>query len=332
MDMAVAFVQACLLLFPAGQVSPAAIQRTTGPTADREPVVRVVRMREQSVVSLHVVARTADGTGDEGIGSAVVIGPGGLLLTNAHVIDNGVAVHVRTMDGRDVETTVIGLDPEADLALLRCPDASGLVPVVLGDSAATPVGTFVVAIGNPYGFHHSVSFGILSAKARGLDDSGLEFLQTDAAVNPGNSGGGLFDLDGRLIGITSSIFSPSPRVNVGLNFAIPVNVVKVLLPQLKAGAVRHGWLGVSTRATANPVAAGVALEILEVAPGGPAHASGLLPGDVVIAAATAARAIVPARLHETVWLSAPGTRLTLQVLRAGQRHSIGVATGMKPVR
>ena len=330
--MGVALVQACLFLLLGGQPSPPGLQTRTARAAHREPVVRVVRLREQSVVSLHVVERAADGRDSEGIGSAVVIGPGGLLLTNAHVIDDGVAVHVRTMDGRDVETTVIGRDPEADLALLRCSDASGLVPVVFGDSAATPVGTFVVAIGNPYGLHHSVSFGILSAKARGLDDSGLEFLQTDAAVNPGNSGGGLFDLDGRLLGVTSTIFSPSGSVNVGLNFAIPVNVVKVLLPQLKAGAVRHGWLGVSTRAAANPAAGGVALEIVEIAPGGPAHASGLLLGDVVIAAATAARAIVPARLHETAWLSAPGTRLTLQVLRGGQRRSIGVATGMKPVR
>lgn len=300
-----------LLMLLTGRASPPELQRGTPPSADRDPVVRVVRMRVQSVVSLHDVERAADGNDGEALGSAVVIGPDGLLLSNAHVIENGVG---------------------ADLALLRCSDSSGLVPVVFGDSAVTPVGTFVVAVGNPYGLHHSVSFGILSAKARGLDDSGLEFLQTDAAVNPGNSGGGLFDLDGRLIGITSGILSPSGSLNVGLNLAIPVNLVTALLPQLKAGAVRHGWLGVSTRATANPPASGVALEILGVASGGPADVSGLLPGDVVIAAAAATRAIMPSRLHEAVWLSVPRTRVTLQVLRHGQARSIVVVTGTRPVR
>jgi serine protease Do len=321
-----------LLLLVVGQAFAPGLQGRAAASAGRDPVVRVVRLREPSVVSLHVVERTADGKDGETLGSAVVIGSGGLLVTNAHVIEHGVTVHVRTMDGRDLETTVIGRDAEADLALLRCSDSTGLLPVAFGDSAATPVGTFVVAIGNPYGLHHSVSFGILSAKARGLDDSGLEFLQTDAAVNPGNSGGGLFDLDGRLIGITSGILSPPSGGNVGLNFAIPVNVVKALLPQLKAGEVRHGWLGVSMRPTTNPAAPGVALEVLDVAPGGPADESGLLRGDVVISAATAAHAMPASRLHEAVWLSVPGTRLVLEVLRDRQRRAIVVVTGKTPVR
>ena len=291
-------------------------------------VVRVIRARQSSVVSLHVVERPSEKGIAEALGSAVVVAAGGLLVTNAHVIESASAVHIRTVDGRDILTTILARDPESDLALLRSSDATGLVPTGLADSDAAPVGTFVVAIGNPYGLHHSVTFGVISAKARGLDDSGLEFLQTDAAVNPGSSGGGLFDLQGRLLGITSGILTPPGGGNVGLNFAIPVNVLKALLPQLEAGEVRHGWIGASMRGTKTAglsAVTGVALEVLAVSPGSPAEAAGLRPGDVVLRARSP-RAIPAARLHEAVWLSRPGTHFVLDVLRNGVPQILTVVT------
>jgi serine protease Do len=283
-------------------------------------------MREMSVVSLHVVEANEE---EASIGSAVVIGPRGLLVTNAHVIEGGAVVHVRTMDNRDLPATIIGRDEESDLALLRCTEAEGLVPVVFGNSDTAPVGVFVVAIGNPYGFHHSVAFGVLSAKSRGLDDTGLEFLQTDAAINPGNSGGGLFDLEGRLLGITSRMFGPNRGSNVGLNFAIPVNVVKALLPQLQAGEVRHGQLGVSLHGVPAPGGGRLALKVEAVQPGGPADTAGLRPGDILLGA-TGTPPIPASRLYEAIWLSRPGSRFTLDVLRDGARRSVVVVTGQAP--
>lgn len=310
------------LLLSAATVETEPQRRT--PARPDEPVARVMRMREMSVVSLHVVEAGADD--EASIGSAVVIGPHGLLVTNAHVIEGGAAVHVRTMDGRDVPATVIGRDKESDLALLRCSEAGDLVPVVFGDSDTAPVGVFVVAIGNPYGFHHSVAFGVLSAKARGLDDTGLEYLQTDAAINPGSSGGGLFDLQGHLLGITSRMFGPNGGSNVGVNFAIPVNVVKALLPQLQTGEVRHGSLGVRMRSVPAPGGGRLALEVEAVQPGGPADAGGLRAGDIVLGV-TGTAPIPAARLHETVWLARPGARFTLDVRRDGKHRTVSVVTG-----
>lgn len=301
-----------------------------------DSLVRVARARTRSVVSLHTIGRPAAGDQSEGLGSAVVIGRDGLLLTNAHVVEGAAVVHVRTTDGLDIEAAVIGRDAASDLALLRASDATDLIPVTLGDSDRIEPGAFVVAIGSPFGLHHTVTAGILSAKARGRDDSGLEFLQTDAAVNPGNSGGGLFDLDGRLIGITNGILAPPGGGNVGLNFAIPVNVIRALLPQLRTGAVQHGWLGVSTRGVNAPEgrwqtgAGAAALEILKVADGGPAAQAGLATGDLLVGAALNGRLIPANRIHGNVWLARPGTEIDLSVWRDPRVRTVRVMIGALP--
>jgi serine protease Do len=208
-------------------------------------------------------------------------------------------------------------------------------PAVLGDSDRVDVGDWVVAIGNPLGLHHSVTAGIISAKARGIDDSGLEFLQTDAAINPGNSGGPLFDLDGKVVGITTAIVSARGG-NVGLNFAIPINTVKAVLPQLRTGRVVHGWLGVVSLPM-NATGArrfglrspGDGLWVQAIASGGPADQAGLRPGDVLLG--MVAGTPVNARdLHTKLRQLTPGTLVTLRVLRDGQRIELPVVIGTSP--
>ena len=297
-----------------------------------DSIVRVAKAQAHSVVSLHTIEGRVAGDHVEGIGSAVVIDRNGLLLTNAHVVEGAEIVHVRTTDGRDIDATVIGRDGAADLALLRVSEPLGLVPVLLGDSDRLEVGAFVVAIGSPFGLDHTVSAGILSAKARGRDNSGLEFLQTDAVVNAGSSEGGLFDLEGRLVGITNAILAPPGGGNVGLNFAIPVAVIKTLLPRLRTGTVRHGWLGVSTRGTrapgdARPNSTSGAMEILDVAPEGPAAAAGVVRGDFLLGALVSGRRIPPTGIHRSVWLAEPGTRIGLSIWRNGQVQTLTVMLG-----
>ena len=300
-----------------------------------DSIVRVARAQTRSLVSLHTIERPAAGDQAEGLGSAVVVGRNGLLLTNAHVVEGAAVVHVRTTDGLDIEATVIGRDAASDLALLRASEAPDLIPVTFGDSDSIEPGAFVVAIGSPFGLHHTVTAGILSAKARGRDDSGLEFLQTDAAVNPGSSGGGLFDLQGRLVGITTGILAPPGGGNVALNFAIPVNVIKALLPQLRAGTVRHGWLGVSARGVrapekTSPTGASAVLEILEIAGDGPAAQAGLVTGDLLVGAVLNGRSIPPNRIHGSVWLVTPGTEIDLAVWRNRRVRTVRVLLGSLP--
>lgn len=237
-------------------------------------------------------------------------------------------------NGEDVDAEVVGRDPEDDLALVR---AVGITsrPVALGDSDRIEVGDWVVAIGNPLGLHHTVTAGIISAKARGIDQSGLEFLQTDAAINPGSSGGPLFDLDGKVVGITSAILSGGSG-NVGLNFAIPINTVKAVLPELRTGRVVHGWLGVLTL----PMNATGArqfwlrspndgLYVHGITPGGPADQAGLRQGDVLLG--MIAGSPVSARdLHSRARQLAPGTRVMLQVLRDDRRIELPVTIGASP--
>jgi S1-C subfamily serine protease len=231
------------LLAPTGAAGTAQAQtqtRATAPVLRTDTIARVARKRAPSVVFLHVISEGAPAqqppgtppSSREGLGSGVIIDASGLILTNAHVIEAATTIHVRTPDGHDGDAIVVGTDRKTDLALLRAPGLAGLPPAPLGDSDRLHVGDWVVAIGSPFGLHHTVTAGIVSAKARGIDDSGLEYLQTDAAINPGNSGGALLDLNGALVGITTVILAPGGQ-NIGLNFAIPVSAVKRVLPQLR---------------------------------------------------------------------------------------------------
>ena len=316
--------------------SPALLQDTFG---------RIAAERSGSVVFLHTMtAPPADAGGTatlwsqpppamEGLGSGVLIDREGLVLTNAHVVAEAEIVHVRTPEGDDIAARVIGADPDTDLALLKVSDATGLVPAPLGDSDAAKVGDWVLAIGNPLGLHHTVTAGIISGKARG-DGSGLEFLQTDAAINPGNSGGPLFDLRGSVVGINTAILTES-RGNVGLNFAIPVNTVKDMLPQLRSGRVRHAWFGVVTTVLSERRAARVdsrvsgGLLVSAVAPNSPAARAGVQPGDVILSA-RAPEQVAARRLHAFVLRSLPGTQLELEIWRNRMIRSMKITLEEKP--
>ena len=339
------FALAALVLWLPDNQSPAtAAQPAPAPVLRTDTFARVARDREGSVVFLHTVtgARQSPSPGQpaliepiqEGLGSGVVIDAAGLILTNAHVVAGADAVHVRTAAGEDLDAKVVGTDPETDVALVRAADARALRPAPLGDSDKVRVGDLVVAIGNPLGLHHTVTTGVISAKARGLDDSGVEFLQTDAAVNPGSSGGPLLNLNGEVVGLMTAILSKYGE-NVGLNFAIPINAVKAILPQLRAGSVIHGWIGVATRSL-TPTGAralgitGGGLLVTDLHAEGPALRAGLRLGDVLVGVGSAP-AIAPAReIHRRVRDSAPGQTLVLRVWRSGQQLSVPVVLQARP--
>ncbi|MGI5861441.1 MAG: trypsin-like peptidase domain-containing protein, partial [Myxococcales bacterium] len=180
----------------------------------------------------------------QSLGSGFIINSDGYVLTNNHVVENAAGIRVKLNDGRELEAKAVGLDPKTDLALLKLQgkDVHDLPIVYLGDSDKLEVGDFTLAVGNPFGLDHSVSLGIVSAKERVIGAGPYDdFIQTDAAINPGNSGGPLFNLRGEVVGVNTAIVAHGQ----GIGFAVPINMVKELLPQLLEGRVVRGWLGVS---------------------------------------------------------------------------------------
>ena len=330
-------------------ISGGAQTRSVSPVLRRDSIARVARDRTVSVVFLHTITLGSPeeaGGGNraqgqrpntraqifEGLGSGVVIDASGSILTNAHVIEGTNVIHVLTSDGNSAEATVIGTDPDTDLALLRASGLSGLTPARLGNSDRVNVGDWVVAIGSPFGLHHTVTTGIISAKARGVDDSGIEYLQTDTAINPGNSGGALFDLDGALIGITTAVVSKAGE-NIGLNFVIPINAVKEVLPQLRTGTIIHGWIGITT-VSLSPLRAralGVdsALQVVTVTAESPAARAGIRPGDMVLAIEGPPPVTAP-NVRQRIRQSVPGTSLLLQIRRDKERLDIRVEVSSRP--
>jgi len=222
------------------------------------------------------------------LGSGCLINKTGYILTNAHVIEGARQILVRLRDGRQFSARLIGSDSKTDVGLIKI-DASNDLPIApLGDSDQVKVGQWVVAIGNPFGFDHSVTAGIVSAKGRFIPGNYDDFIQTDASINPGNSGGPLISLDGAVVGINSAIYTRS-GLNMGIGFAIPVNLVKAELPQLSArGKVVRGWLGVYIEpvlpedALSARIAEPRGALITEVLENGPAAVAGLESGDIIV--------------------------------------------------
>ncbi len=227
----------------------------------------------------------------EGLGTAFVYNSDGFLLTNNHVIEDATNVTVSFLDGRDLSATVVGRDKHTDVAVLKV-DEKELPSLPLGDSDNLEVGDWVVAIGNPFGLSHTVSAGILSAKGRtrddvkGLDPSGyFNFLQTDASINPGNSGGPLLNLRGEVVGINAAV-----RANANnIGFAIPINMVKQLLPALlRDGKIRRSAIGVEVESLSSTEAERLSRPdrkgawVTRVLPGGPAERAGIAPDDVIV--------------------------------------------------
>ena len=223
------------------------------------------------------------------LGSGVIVNERGYILTNNHVIDGADEIQVALHDGRNIEATVVGADPEADLAVLKI-DLSHLPTIVFGRSEALKVGDVVLAIGNPFGVGQTVTQGIVSATGRSeLGINTFEnFIQTDAAINPGNSGGALITAEGALVGINTAIFSRSGG-NQGIGFAIPVSLARQSMSQIiEHGHVSRGWLGVEVQALTPELAESFGLKsdhgviVAGVMRNGPADRADLQPGDVLV--------------------------------------------------
>ena len=273
-----------------------------------------------------------DGPGEprRSTGSGFIIESSGLIVTNAHVIEQAEWIQVRLADGRRFNGRTVGLDSRVDLALLRI-DAGGLPVLPIGDSNRMRVGEFVLALGHPFGLEQSVSFGIVSRKGMPLTVAapGFDFIQTDAAINPGNSGGPLVNMAGQVIGVNSMAAR-----NGSIGFAIPSNLVKLLVPQLVAkGKVEWGWLGVSiTEVTEEDVprlklreARGVLVR--GVMPGEPAAVGGVKADDVLVAV-DGTRLENPRDLQRVVASTPVGKRVRVVLLRDGRETEVEVTVGL----
>src|SRR5207249_5160583 len=224
----------------------------------------------------------------QGMGSGFIIDPNGVVLTNAHLVEGADEVRVKLPDKREFKGKVAGIDHLTDVAVVKI-DAKGLPVVKIGDPSKIRVGEWVLAIGSPFGFDNTVTAGIVSGTSRSLPEgSYVPFIQTDAAVNPGNSGGPLFNMRGEVIGINSAIYSRTGGY-MGLAFAIPIDVAKNVEDQLlKTGKVERGRLGVGIQEVSATLARSFGLErpqgalVSVVEPGGPAEKAGVKPGDVIL--------------------------------------------------
>jgi serine protease Do len=292
-------------------------------------VTTVAQRLGPSVANLRVWSRRRSSAGG---GSGVVITPDGFILTSAHVVaGTGTRVRASFVDGSDLQATVVGADPLSDLAVLRA-ESARLDPAELGDAATLRVGQLVVAIGNPHGYAGSVTAGVVSALGRSLPARAGgasriidDVIQTDAALNPGNSGGALVDGSGRVVGINTAV------AGVGLGLAVPVNATtrRIVSALMRDGRVRRAWIGIAGGARPLPprVAATLgrdrAIEVVEVVDGSPAAAAGLRPEDLVVGVDG-----VPVRgvddLQRLMTEDRIGVRCSLEIVREGRTRTVAL--------
>jgi serine protease Do len=267
-----------------------------------------------------------------GQGSGFIISPDGLVLTNAHVVKDADLVTVKLTDHREYKAKVLGVDEASDLAVLKI-DAHGLTPVRLGNSDQLGVGDYVLAIGAPFGLEQTATAGIVSAKGRSLPgDGAVPFIQTDAAVNPGNSGGPLFDASGAVVGINSQIYSNSGGYQ-GVAFAIPINLAMDVENQIvKTGKVEHGRLGVEVQTLDQSLADSFHLQspagalVAKVVPDSAGAHAGLKPGDVILKF-NGDSIDSAGQLSARVSATAPGGHATLEIWRDGKPMTLNATIG-----
>jgi serine protease Do len=264
------------------------------------------------------------------LGSGFIIDPSGYIVTNNHVIENSEQISVTLNDGSSLPAKVVGRDIKTDLALLKVVPKKPLPATHFGDSDKTRIGDWVIAIGDPFGLGSTVTAGIVSARNRDINAWPYDdFIQTDAPINRGNSGGPLFDMDGNVVGINSQIFSPSGG-SVGIGFSIPSNLARDVVQQLRQfGVARRGWIGVRIQGVSEDVAEAMHLPgtggalVADVTPDGPAAKAGLVKGDLVTGFDS--KPITDARSLPRVVAATPiGKTVAIDVLRAGRKASFHV--------
>ncbi|TCK03161.1 DegQ family serine endoprotease [Marinobacterium mangrovicola] len=271
----------------------------------------------------------------ESLGSGFIISDDGYILTNNHVVKGAEKILVRLNDRRELEAEVVGADARSDVALLKIA-AQDLPVVKIGKTRDLKVGEWVLAIGSPFGFDHTVTAGIVSAKERALaNESYVPFIQTDVAINPGNSGGPLFNLDGEVVGINSQIYTRSGGF-MGLSFAIPIDVAMDVADQLKQqGHVSRGWLGVIIQEVNRDLAESFGLAkpagalVAKVLPDSPAQAAGVLEGDVITSFDGRPIAL-SSDLPHMVGRVKPGSEVEMTVIRGGEKETLNVVVGLLP--
>ncbi|QXQ04917.1 Do family serine endopeptidase [Sphingosinicellaceae bacterium] len=274
---------------------------------------------------------------EQSLGSGVIVGSDGLIVTNNHVVNGADQILVALADRREYPAKLVFADSRLDLALLRVDTKGARLPTVpFGDSDRAEVGDVVLAIGDPFGVGQTVTHGIVSATARtGQGISNYQyFLQTDAAINPGNSGGALLDMQGRLLGINTAIASPSGGSN-GVGFAIPANMVKVFLGAAKTGKLVTGWIGAEGEALTTQTATQLGLDrpggvlVTAVTPGSPSAQAGVKPGDILLAV-DGKEIVDPGQLRYRIAVLGVGTKVDVEVRRGSERRTVAMTLAAPP--
>ncbi len=273
----------------------------------------------------------------ESLGSGFIISADGYVLTNHHVVKDADEIMVRLSDRSELSAKLVGSDERSDIALLKVKPKNGPLPTVkIGDPARLKVGEWVLAIGSPFGFDHSVTAGIVSAKGRALpQDTYVPFIQTDVAINPGNSGGPLFNMNGEVVGINSQIYSRTGGF-MGLSFAVPIDVAMDVVSQLKAsGKVTRGWLGVLIQDVTRELAESFGMPqprgalVARVMPDGPAAKAGIEAGDIILRF-NGEDIVYSSDLPPRVGRTAAGRKVSVDVLRAGKPRTLQLAVEALP--
>nr|WP_214649925.1 DegQ family serine endoprotease [Palleronia pontilimi] len=269
----------------------------------------------------------------QALGSGFVISEDGFIVTNNHVIEGADEINIEFFNGEELPAEVIGTDPKTDIALLKVDSDAPLKPVPFGDSDSAQVGDWVMAMGNPLGQGFSVSAGIVSARNRALSGTYDDYIQTDAAINRGNSGGPLFNMDGEVVGVNTAILSPNGG-SIGIGFAMSSNVVTKVIDQLKEfGETRRGWLGVRIQDVTDDIAESIGLEdavgaLVTDVPDGPAKDAGMEAGDVIVSFAGSDVADTR-ELVRRVGNAQVGATVPVTVYRDGEEVELSIELGRR---
>jgi serine protease Do len=269
-------------------------------------------------------------------GSGFFISPDGYIVTNNHVVENAETIKVVMKDETELDATVVGRDEGSDLAVIKVKGGRGNFPFVSFENAGKPrVGDWVIAVGNPFGLGGTATAGIISAYGRDIGDTFVDYIQIDAPINRGNSGGPTFDIYGRVIGVNTSIFSPSGG-SVGIGFAIPAEVAELVTKQLiSGGKIQRGYIGATIQnfttdmAEAQGMGSQKGAIVSDLVPGGPSARGGLSPGDVIVSV-NGVSIKTSTELTREVAKAKPGDVLRLDVIREGKHRTVEVRSGIRP--